>query len=116
MLLPFSHRQPEQPFAPYVLLIALVICTSIFVALYAFKLRAASTSQRLAYAGGLLVLVMAAYGLAACASGGSSGDGGGGGTSGTQKGTYTLTLTPTASSTGGKPLQLMPIQLTLTVN
>jgi hypothetical protein len=69
---------------------------------------------RLAYAGGLLVLVLAGYSLTGCA---------GGGVSvvtptptGTQKGTYTLTLTPAASSMSGKPLQLSPIQLTLTVN
>ena len=34
----------------------------------------------------------------------------------TPQGTSTITITPSASSLGGKPLQLSPIQLTLTVN
>jgi hypothetical protein len=116
MLLPFSDRQPQPPSTPYAPLISLGMCIAIFAALYPSRLRVLSTQRQLAYSGGLLVLVLAAYGLAGCASGGGSSGGGGGGTSGTQKGTYTLTLTPTATSTGGKPLQLAPIQLTLTVN
>jgi len=116
LLLPFADRGPKPPSVPYVLLISLGMAMAICAALYVSRLRTLSTPRRLAYGGGLLVLVLAAYGLAGCASGGSSGGGGGGGTSGTQKGTYTLTLTPTANSTGGKPLQLAPIQLTLTVN
>jgi hypothetical protein len=72
---------------------------------------------RLAFAAGLLVLVLAGYGLTGCASGGVSVvTATPPTTTGTQKGTYTLTLTPTASSMSGKPLQLSPIQLTLTVN
>jgi hypothetical protein len=117
LLLPFPNRQPQPPLAPYVLLTTVGTAMALFGALYLSRLRSLSTPRRFAYGGGLLVLVLTAYGLAGCASGGgSSGGGGGGGTSGTQKGTYTLTLTPTANSTAGKPLQLAPIQLTLTVN
>jgi len=115
LLLPFTNRQPNSP-TPFLLLLSLAVCTAIFAAFYPSRLRALSRQRQLAYAGGVLVLVLAVYGLAGCASGGGSSGGGGGGTSGTQKGTYTLTLTPTATSTGGKPLQLAPIQLTLTVN
>jgi hypothetical protein len=63
-----------------------------------------------------LIIAVAIFGVAGCASGGGSSGGGGGGTTGTQKGTYTITLTPTANGTTGKPLQLAPIQLSLTVN
>ncbi|MEQ1472387.1 MAG: choice-of-anchor D domain-containing protein, partial [Candidatus Acidiferrum sp.] len=114
LLLPLSDRQPTLPATPYVLLLSLGLCVAILAALYPSRLRRLSVQRQFAY-GGVLVLVLAGYGLAGCASSGSSG-GGGGGTSGTQKGTYTITLTPTATSTGGKPLQLSPIQLTLTVN
>jgi hypothetical protein len=116
VLLPLSDRQRTPPATPYVLFLSLGLCVAIFAALYPARLRTLSVQRRFAYGGGLLVLMLAAYGLAGCASSGSSGGGGGGGTSGTQKGTYTLTLTPTAMSTGGKALQLAPIQLTLTVN
>lgn len=34
----------------------------------------------------------------------------------TQQGTSMITITPSATSASGKPLQLQPIQLTLTVN
>ncbi len=116
VLLPLSDRQPKPPAIPYVLLLALGLCVAILAALCPSRLRTLSVQRRFAYGGGLFLLVLATYGLAGCASGGTSGGGGGGGTTGTQKGTYTLTLTPTANSTGGKPLQLAPIQLTLTVN
>ena len=70
---------------------------------------------RLAYASGLLILVLVGYGLSGCAGSGVSVVTPP--TTGTQKGTYTLTLTPTASSMSGKPLQqLSPIKLTLNVN
>jgi hypothetical protein len=34
----------------------------------------------------------------------------------TPQGNFTITITPSATSAGGKPLPLQPIQLTLTVN
>ena len=114
VLLPFADRPPTLPSTPYLLLVA-GLCAAVFAAFYPSRLRALPAQRQFAYGGGVLVLVLAASGLAGCASGGSTG-GGGGGTSGTQKGTYTITLTPTATSIGGKPLQLSPIQLTLTVN
>jgi hypothetical protein len=91
------------------------MCAVVLAALKRLTRNVGFRPERLAYAGGVLVLVLAGYGLTGC----------GGGVSvvtptpttpGTQKGTYTLTLTPTASSMSGKPLQLPPIQLTLTVN
>jgi hypothetical protein len=86
------------------------------VMLNQLKQSGAFVPRRLAYAGGLLILVLAGTGLAGCAGSGVSVVNPNPGTTGTQKGNYTLTLTPTASSMGGKPLQLSPIQLTLTVN
>jgi hypothetical protein len=83
--------------------------------LYELKRRGGLTQRRLAYCGGALLLAVALYGIAGCASSGISG-GGGGGTTGTQAGTYTLTLTPTATGATGKALQLSPVTLTLKVN
>ncbi|MDP9339588.1 MAG: choice-of-anchor D domain-containing protein [Acidobacteriota bacterium] len=113
LLLPFSGYQPAPPSTPYLLLLSLGLCMAIFAALYPLRLRAVSVQRQFVYGGGLLVLVLAVCGLAGCASSGNSP---GPGSTGTQAGTYTLTLTPTAASTSGQPLQLTPIQLTLTVN
>jgi hypothetical protein len=98
------------------MLLILSMCLAALLVLNQLKQRGGFMPGRLAYAGGLLVLVLAGYGLAGCASGGMSVVTPPPTTTGTQKGTYTLTLTPTASSMSGKPLQLSPIQLTLTVN
>jgi hypothetical protein len=115
-LAPYADRRLSPPPSRYlVLLLILSICLAALLALNQLQHSGGFMPGRLAYTGGFLVLVLAGYGLAGCASGGVS-------TvtppvtTGTQKGTYTLTLTPTASSMSGKPLQLTPIQLTLTVN
>ena len=113
LLMPYSNRQPVPPSTLYLMLVAFAVCATTVAALYPLKLRGAST-KHLAYGGGVLILMLAVYGLVGCASSGSSSPGPG--PTGTRAGTYTLTLTPTASSTTGKPLQLTPIQLTLTVN
>jgi hypothetical protein len=98
------------------MLLMFSMCLAAFAMFNQLKQRGGFAPSRLAYAGGLLILVLAGSGIAGCASGGTSVVTPTLGTSGTQKGTYTLTLTPTASSMSGKPLQLSPIQLTLTVN
>jgi hypothetical protein len=113
-LAPDSDRRPNPPPSRYLILLLLSVCVAALAILNQLKQNRGSMPGQLAYASGLLVLVLAGYGLAGCSSGGvsvvtpTS--------TGTQKGTYTITLTPTASSTSGKPLQLSPIQLTLTVN
>jgi hypothetical protein len=112
-LLPNSGR-PNSPLSPYLIFVLLSMCMAVLAVLNQLKQSTGFMPRRLAYVGSLLILVLAEYGLAGCAGGGVSVV-----TpisSGTQKGTYTLTLTPTATSTSGKPLQLSPIQLTLTVN
>jgi hypothetical protein len=115
-LAPNADRRLSPPPSRYlVLLLILSICMAALFALNQLQHSGGFMPGRLACTGGLLVILLAGYGLAGCASGGVS-------TvtppvtTGTQKGTYTLTLTPTASSISGKPLQLTPIQLTLTVN
>jgi hypothetical protein len=112
-LLPNSRR-PNSPLSPYLMLVVLSMCMAVLAVRNQLKQSGGFMPRRLAYAGSLLILVLAGYGLAGCAGGGISVV-----TpisSGTQKGTYTLTLTPTATSMSGKPLQLSAIQLTLTVN
>lgn len=116
LLVPYSNHQPASPAVPFMMLVTVSVCFAMLAALYQFKLRGGFTARQLAYGGGFLILVLAVCGLAGCASGGTSSSGPPVGQPGTQKGTYTLTLTPTATSTTGKPLQLTPIQLTLTVN
>jgi hypothetical protein len=113
---PNSDRQPNPPASRYLMLVIFSMCLAAFAMFNQPKQSGGFGPRRLAYAGGLLILVLAGSGIAGCASGGTSVVTPTPGTSGTQKGTYTLTLTPTASSMGGKPLQLSPIQLTLTVN
>ena len=115
-LAPNAGRQPNFPPPLYLMLLLSSISLAVFVMLKQLK-HSGFRPGRLAYPGGLMVLVLAGFNLTGCASGGVSvvtptqpSN------PGTQKGTYTLTLTPTASSTSGKPLQLSPIQLTLNVN
>jgi hypothetical protein len=116
-LLPLYPHSRPRPTGPYLIPGVLTILLAMLGAAYLIRARGSCNPRQLAYGGGVLILLLAAYGLAGCASGGSSsGGGGGGGTSGTQAGTYTLTLTPTANSTTGKPLQLTASQLTLKVN
>jgi hypothetical protein len=115
-LAPITDRRTSPPPSRYLMLLILIMCLAALVALNRLKQSGGFMPGRLAYAGGLLVLVLAGYGLAGCASGGVSTVNPTPTISGTQKGTYTLTLTPSASSMSGKPLQLSPIQLTLTVN
>jgi hypothetical protein len=113
-LAPSTDRRPNPPPSGHLLLL-LTMCLALLATLMQLKKSGPFMPGRLAYATGLLVLVLAGYGLSGCAGSGTSvvpppt-------TTGTQKGTYTLTLTPTASSMSGKPLQLSPIQLTLIVN
>jgi hypothetical protein len=116
-LAPNADRRQSPPPSPYLILVILSMCLAALLVLNQLKQSGGFMPGRLAYAGGLLALILAGYGLAGCASSGvsvvtptpPS-------TTGTQKGTYTLTLTPAASSMSGKPLQLSPIPLTLTVN
>jgi len=113
---PNSDRRPNLPPLRYLLLLLFDMCLAALVLLNQLKQSGTFLPRRLAYAGGLLILVLAGSGLAGCAGSGVSVVTPNPGTTGTQKGNYTLTLTPTASSMSGKPLQLSPIQLTLTVN
>ena len=113
---PNSNRRPNLPPLRYLLLLLFSMYLAALVMLNQLKQSGAFVPRRLAYAGGLLILVLAGTGLAGCAGSGVSVVNPNPGTTGTQKGNYTLTLTPTASSMSGKPLQLSPIQLTLTVN
>jgi hypothetical protein len=115
-LAPNTDRRLNPPPSRYLMLLILSMCLAALLVLNQLKHSGSFMPGRLAYAGGLLVLVLAGYGLAGCATGGVSVVTPPPTTTGTQKGTYTLTLTPTASSMSGKPLQLTPIQLTLTVN
>ena len=114
LLLPYSNRQPITPPAPYLMLIVASLCSAILAALYLSKARNVAHGK-LAYSGALLALVLVAVGLAGCAGGGGSPPPSH--TTGTQAGTYTLTLTPTTTNAAGKPMQQLPSQqLTLIVN
>ncbi|MEP6601304.1 MAG: hypothetical protein ABJB49_05770, partial [Nitrospirota bacterium] len=113
-LAPRSNPRSVPPVAPYIVLIVASLSLAMLAAMYRLKSRGAFTSRQLAYTAGILVLVLTVCGITGCASGGSST--GPGNPVGTQKGTYTLTLTPSANSSTGQPLQLSPIQLTLVVN
>jgi hypothetical protein len=116
-LVPNIVRRPSPPPSRYLMLLILTMCLAALAVLSRLKQSSGFMPGRLSYAGGLLVLVLAGCGLAGCASGGGvSVVNPPPTTTGTQKGTYTLTLTPVAFSMSGKPLQLSPIQLTLTVN
>jgi hypothetical protein len=115
-LMPDTDRRPNLPLSLYPMMLLLSMSLATLAVLKQLK-SDGFMPGRLAYAGGLLVLVLAGYTLTGCASGGVSVvNPTPPSNPGTQKGTYTLTLTPTASSTSGKPLQLSPIQLTLNVN
>lgn len=111
---PISDRRPNLPAPPYLMLLLPGIYLAAVALLHKFKQNGGFMPGRLAYASGLLTLILVAYGLAGCAGGGVSVVTPN--PTGTQKGTYTLTLTPTASSMSGKPLQVAPIQLALAVN
>jgi hypothetical protein len=115
-LVPNADRRLNPPPSRYLMLLILSMCLAVLVLLSQLKPSGGLMPGRLAYAAGFLVLVLAGYGLAGCASGGVSTITPPPTSTGTQKGTYTLTLTPTASSMSGKPLQLSSTQLTLTVN
>jgi hypothetical protein len=117
-LAPNTDRRLNPPPSRYLMLLILSMYLAALVLLNQLNHNGGFMPGRLAYAGGFLVLVLAGYGLAGCASSGMSvvNPNPAPTITGTQKGTYTLTLTPTASSINGKPLQLSPIQLTLTVN
>jgi hypothetical protein len=115
-LAPNTDRRLNPPPSRYLMLLILSMCLAALVLLNQLKHSVGFMPGRLAYAGGFLVLVLAGYGLAGCASSGVSTVTPPPTIAGTQKGTYTLTLTPTASSMSGKPLQLSSTQLTLTVN
>jgi hypothetical protein len=115
-LVPNTDRRLNPPLSRYLMLLTLTMCLAALVLLNQLKRSGGFLPGRLAYASGFLVLVLAGYGLAGCASSGVSMVTPPPTTTGTQKGTYTLTLTPTASSMSGKPLQLSSTQLTLTVN
>ena len=112
-LVPSSGRRPNLPPSGYVLLLV-TMCLALLATFNQLKQSGPFRPGRLAYASGVLILVLVGYGLSGCAGSGVSVVTPP--TTGTQKGTYTLTLTPTASSMSGKPLQLSPIQLTLIVN
>ncbi len=107
---PLSHRSAP-PAVPYLLLLSVIVSLAMLAAMHGLKLRGAFTSRRLVYSAGILIL--AVCGIAGCGGGSSTGPGN---PVGTQKGTYTLTLTPSANSSSGQALQLTPIQLTLIVN
>jgi hypothetical protein len=113
-LAPRSSPRQAPPVAPYLLLLAASLSLAMLAAMYRLKLRGAFTSRQSAFAAGALVLALTVCGITGCGSGGTST--GPGNPVGTQKGTYTLTLTPSANSSTGQPLQLAPIQLTLVVN
>jgi hypothetical protein len=112
-VLPYSgwpRFGPLRPFYPFMAVCALTLLLVAFLARANPEIRA----TRFAWSGTLaMILIVAACGAAGC----------GGGANGapppppvvTPPGTYTLTVTPSAMSSSGKPLQLNAIQLTLTV-
>ena len=104
-------------FTPFLGIRALLtVAAGILLFCFVFYARRIATQQprRLALAGAIATLLLV-VGL------GSAGCGGGAATVLpppviTPLGTSTITVTPSATSASGKPLQLQPIQLTLTVN
>jgi hypothetical protein len=115
LMVPYTNHHPVS-LPPYLMLITVALCMTAIAMLYQLKLRNQASQRHVAYSAysGLLILVLAAYGLAGCASSGPSSPVV---HAGTPQGTYTIVLTPTASSTTGQALQqLTPTQLTLTVN
>jgi hypothetical protein len=113
---PNTVRQPNPPPSFYVMLLLLSMCVALLGMLKQLQKTGGLMPGRLAHAASFAVLVIAGYALGGCASGGVSVVNPTPTVSGTRKGTYTLTLTPTAASMSGKPLQLSPIQLSLNVN
>jgi Domain of unknown function (DUF1929)/Legume lectin domain/PKD domain len=112
-LAPYSSPRSAPPAVPYLLLLSVSVSLVLLAAMYGLKLRGSLSSRQLACTTGILVLVLAASGIAGCNGGSSTGPVN---PVGTRAGTYTLTLTPSATSPTGQPLQLTPIQLTLIVN
>ncbi len=111
-LIPQASREPKPPAMPLVTLILVIASAVLLGSIYQFLPRERFTQRQLVCCGAAFIVVITLLSVSGCASGGSSP----GPTTGTQKGMYTLTLTPTATSVSGKPLQLTPIQLTLIVN
>jgi hypothetical protein len=115
-LVPNTVHRPSPPPSLYLMLLALSMCGITLSLLKQLGNTGRPMPGWLAHAASFAVLAFAGYVLTGCASGGVSVVTPTPPVSGTQKGSYTLTLTPTASSMSGKPLQLSPIQLTLNVN
>ena len=114
-VMPMGNRQPRTPTNP-LLFVALAACLALLAAMQQLKRRGILTNSQAAYSASILILVLAVCGIAGCAS-----DGNGGGSNpppatGTQAGTYTITLTPSAMSTSGQAITVTPIQLKLIVN
>jgi hypothetical protein len=112
-VLPYSGWPRFGPLPPFYPFVAVCALTLLLVALFA-RANPEIRATRFAWSGTLaMILIVAACGAAGC----------GGGANGapppppvvTPPGTYTLTVTPSAMSSSGKPLQLNAIQLTLTV-
>lgn len=119
-ILPFYEMPRLTPFpilgtAP---VLTVVVSLLLFLA-FGANWRANARSRRFAYAGAsqaiiFLLMLSAIFGAAGC----------GGGSAATTtppqivtpQGQSTIIVTPSATSANGKPLQLQPIQLTLTVN
>jgi hypothetical protein len=112
--LPVARTRPLPPFTLPMALFSVACALGLLALRNGARSRWVS-SRQWAYCGGIAALVLCLYAAAGCASGGGSSTNPPP-TTGTQKGTYTVTLTPTANSTNGKALQLSPITLTLTVN
>ena len=117
LILPFSIAPRATPFPGQILLLYLaggILLTVLFV--FNPKAAALQRQRRKALGAAFASLILSASLTV-------SGCGGGAGSATTlppqiitPQGTSTITVTPTAMSTSGKPLQLTPIQLTLTVN
>jgi 6-phosphogluconolactonase (cycloisomerase 2 family) len=111
--LPYSNKPRFTPFSQWPMLYSLAL---LLMALLAFSNRSTQVrAKRLAWSSALATIVMfTIFSVAGC--------GGAGGAPPpppppvvTPPGTFTLTVTPAATSPSGKPLQLSPIQLTLNV-
>jgi len=114
--LPFALRTRPFLFPVSGVLTLLTVAIALFS--LALSGRSASTThpRRLALASALAIIVVLGFATAGC---------GGGSTSTappqitpvvTPAGAYIITVTPSVNSASGQPLQLQPIQLTLTVN
>lgn len=101
---------------------ALILAISLVMSLLLLRARRADRNsparpRRLAFGGALMALAfLALLSFAGCGGGSSTTTTTPPPSIVTPQGTSTITITPSATSLGGKPLQLSPIQLTLTVN